>query len=77
MGLLTNPRDKFADKDDVAEVVRRKGGRATISDIVEMLDISEKRAKEIVDEARGPEGQWLTRVYTHKKGSQLIIQNRY
>lgn len=67
MGILVNPNDQKADKYDVAEVIRRKGGTAYISDIVQTLNISEKRANELAKEA-APQGDYGSRVYSPKEG---------
>lgn len=76
MGILTNPNDTKADRDDVSEVIRRNGGRAEFSHIVKELNISEKRAKELVERAVG-NGEHPNRVYTYKDGGRDIYQNRH
>jgi hypothetical protein len=62
MALLENPNDAKADIYDIAEVIRRCGGRAGIHDFVRILNISEKRARQLASQA-APAGQYKSRVY--------------
>lgn len=75
MGLLVNPNDAKATAADVAELIRRQSGAdksVNLTSIAKQLNISEKRAKEIADEASNHGKGYSSRVCVNAKGEYRL-----